>query len=64
MAESFKSRAEKRAYIGKLASDYGVTFHIAQKAVKSGVHFRAIALATGESNKSQAFTAAVNVLTH
>lgn len=59
---NFKNRAEKREFIKGLASEYGVSFALASKAVAEGVHFRAIALATGEKNKSQAFTAAVYAL--
>lgn len=59
---NFKNRAEKRSFIKSLSTEYGVSFALALKAVDAGVHFRAIALATGENNKAQAFTAAVYAL--
>lgn len=59
---NFKNRAEKREFIKRLASEYGVSFALASKAVESGVHLRAATLAAGEKNKAQAFTAAVYAL--
>lgn len=56
------TRAERRAKAKALSSEFGVSFDVAFNAVQAGVENRAVALALGEEDKQQGFTAATNAL--
>lgn len=56
------SRADRRSLAATLAHKYNAPFKAVLRAVTKGVHYRAVALATGEKNEPQAFMAAINAL--